>query len=136
MLWNPIEHRVFSEMSKTWAGCPLRTFDVMLTYLNDTKTQTGLRVQAHLVTQTYETGVKVPDAERWKGWLSTITRCVRNGTTPFLRVCSLKLPRLNGKLYFYRPQTRAHWLTYDAENHLMTVSGVTNASFTHDGSLS
>jgi len=61
--WNPIEHRVFSEISKTWAGCPLRTFDVMLTYLNDTKTQTGLRVQAHLVTQTYETGVKVPDAE-------------------------------------------------------------------------
>lgn len=61
--WNPIEHRVFSEISKTWAGCPLRTFDVMLTYLKDTKTQTGLRVQAHLVTQTYETGVKVPDVE-------------------------------------------------------------------------
>ena len=61
--WNPIEHRVFSEISKTWAGCPLRTFDVVLEYLEDTKTQTGLRVQAHLVTQTYETGVKVPDAE-------------------------------------------------------------------------
>jgi hypothetical protein len=61
--WNPIEHRVFSEISKTWAGCPLRTFDVMLAYLGDTKTQTGLSVQAHLVTQTYETGVKVPDAE-------------------------------------------------------------------------
>lgn len=61
--WNPIEHRVFSEISKTWAGCPLRTFDVMLEYLSDTKTQTGLSLQAHLVTQTYETGVKVPDAE-------------------------------------------------------------------------
>ncbi len=61
--WNPIEHRVFSEISKTWAGCPLRTFDVMLGYLNDTKTQTGLSVQAHWVTQTYKTGVKVPDAE-------------------------------------------------------------------------
>jgi hypothetical protein len=61
--WNPIEHRVFSEISKTWAGCPLRTFDVILEYINDTKTQTGLSVQAHLVTQTYETGVKVPDAE-------------------------------------------------------------------------
>ena len=61
--WNPIEHRVFSEISKTWAGCPLRTFDIMLEYLGDTKTQTGLSVQAHLVTQTYETGVKVPDAE-------------------------------------------------------------------------
>ena len=61
--WNPIEHRVFSEISKTWAGCPLRTFEVMRKYLEDTTTQTGLRVQAHLVTQTYETGVKVPDAE-------------------------------------------------------------------------
>lgn len=61
--WNPIEHRVFSEISKTWAGCPLRTFDIALNYLDDTKTQTGLKVQAHLVTQTYETGVKVPDAE-------------------------------------------------------------------------
>ena len=61
--WNPIEHRVFSEISKTWAGCPLRTFAVMLGYLNDTTTQTGLSVQAHWVTQTYETGVKVSDAE-------------------------------------------------------------------------
>ena len=24
--WNPIEHRGFSEISKTWAGCPLRSF--------------------------------------------------------------------------------------------------------------
>jgi len=35
----------------------------MIGYINDTKTQTGLSVRAHLVTQTYETGVKVPDAE-------------------------------------------------------------------------
>lgn len=61
--WNPIEHRLFSEISKTWAGCPLRSFDVMLDYINDTTTQTGLTVQAHLVTQTYEKGVKVLDAE-------------------------------------------------------------------------
>ncbi|TFG69920.1 MAG: hypothetical protein E4H27_06615 [Anaerolineales bacterium] len=58
-----MEHRVFSEISKTWAGCPLRTFNVVLEYLKDTKTQTGLTVQAYLVTQTYATGVKVPDAE-------------------------------------------------------------------------
>ena len=61
--WNPIEHRLFSEISKTWAGCPLRSYDLMLNYIRDTKTQTGLIVQAHLVTKTYETGVKVPDEE-------------------------------------------------------------------------
>jgi DDE family transposase len=59
--WNPIEHRLFSEISKTWAGCPLRSFDLVLDYINDTKTQTGLIVQAHLVTTLYSTGVKVPD---------------------------------------------------------------------------
>ena len=61
--WNPIEHCLFSEISKTWAGCPLRSFDDVLYYIRDTKTQTGLTVQAHLVTETYETGVKVPDKE-------------------------------------------------------------------------
>ena len=61
--WNPIEHRLFSEVSKTWAGCPLRSYDLMLDYIRDTKTQTGLTVQAHLVTETYETGVKVSDEE-------------------------------------------------------------------------
>ena len=61
--WNPIEHRLFNEISKTWAGCPLRSFDDVLHYIRDTKTQTGLTVQAHLVAETYETGVKVPDAQ-------------------------------------------------------------------------
>jgi hypothetical protein len=61
--WNPIEHRLFSEISKTWAGCPLRSYDLMLHYIRDTKTQTGLSVQAYLVTETYEKGVKVPDEE-------------------------------------------------------------------------
>jgi hypothetical protein len=61
--WNPIEHRLFSEISKNWAGCPLRSFDEVLHYIRDTKTDTGLTVQAHLVTQTYEKGVKVSDQE-------------------------------------------------------------------------
>jgi len=59
--WNPIEHRLFSEISKTWAGCPLRSFDLVLHYLADTKTLSGLSVQAHLVTTLYPTGVKVSD---------------------------------------------------------------------------
>ena len=61
--WNPIEHRLFNEISKTWAGCPLRSLDDVLHYIADTKTETGLAVQAHLVTETYETGVKVPDEQ-------------------------------------------------------------------------
>ena len=60
--WNPIEHRLFSEISKTWAGSPLRTFDRVLDYIADTKTQSGLSVQAHLVTAEYSTGTSVTDA--------------------------------------------------------------------------
>lgn len=59
--WNPIEHRLFSEISKTWAGCPLRSFDLTLHYLRDTTTQTGLTVQACLITDEYPTGLKVSD---------------------------------------------------------------------------
>ena len=58
--WNPIEHRLFSEISKTWAGCPLRSFETAVQYIRETKTSTGLTVQAHLVTDLYATGVKVP----------------------------------------------------------------------------
>ncbi len=59
--WNPIEHRLFSAISKNWAGCPLRTFERMLEYLRTTTTTTGLRVQAELRPQLYRTGVKVAD---------------------------------------------------------------------------
>jgi hypothetical protein len=59
--WNPIEHRLFSEISKTWAGCPLRSFEVVVEYIQETRTATGLRVEAHLVPTVYPTGVKVPD---------------------------------------------------------------------------
>jgi len=59
--WNPVEHRLFSEISKTWAGCPLRSFDIALHYIGETKTQAGLRVRVHLVTQSYTTGVRVSD---------------------------------------------------------------------------
>jgi len=59
--WNPIEHRLFSEISKTWAGCPLRSFERILQYLRETRTETGLRVAAHLVTQIYQKGIEVAD---------------------------------------------------------------------------
>lgn len=59
--WNPAEHRLFSEISKTWAGCPLRTFAIAAQYIRETKTQTGLTVSAFHVQKKYETGVKISD---------------------------------------------------------------------------
>jgi hypothetical protein len=61
--WNPIEHRLFSEISKNWAGCPLRSYETILHYIRTTGTETGLRVNAHLVDQDYPKGVKIPDAQ-------------------------------------------------------------------------
>ncbi len=60
--WNPIEHRLFSEISKNWAGCPLRSYETVLNHIGTTRTATGLRVTAQLVTQDYAKGVKIPDA--------------------------------------------------------------------------
>jgi hypothetical protein len=60
--WNPIEHRLFSEISKNWAGCPLRDYETIVKYISTTQTKTGLVVNAQLVEQEYQTGVKIPDA--------------------------------------------------------------------------
>ncbi|MCM3904876.1 MAG: ISAzo13 family transposase [Pyrinomonadaceae bacterium] len=57
--WNPIEHRLFSEISKTWAGCPLRTFAIAAHYIRETNTHTGLKVCAHLIRKKYATGEKI-----------------------------------------------------------------------------
>ena len=61
--WNPIEHRLFCEVTKNWAGRPLDSYETILKYLRTTRTATGLRVRAHLVRKTYETGVKITDAQ-------------------------------------------------------------------------
>jgi len=59
--WNPIEHRLFSEISKHWAGVPLENYPLILQLIGETTTTTGLTVDSRLVTKNYETGVKVSD---------------------------------------------------------------------------
>ena len=61
--WNPIEHRLFSEISKNWAGRPLESFETVLKYIRTTKTSTGLTVKAHFVRKIYKTGEKVSDKQ-------------------------------------------------------------------------
>ena len=57
--WNPIEHRMFSEISKNWAGHPLESFETLLNFTRNTKTETGLRIEAYLDESEYEKGIKV-----------------------------------------------------------------------------
>jgi len=61
--WNPIEHRLFSQISRNWAGAPLRSFDCLLAWIRGTSTEKGLIVEACLDTKTYLKGVKVTDKE-------------------------------------------------------------------------
>lgn len=61
--WNPIEHRLFSEISKNWAGRPLDSYETILNYASTTRTSTGLKVNSYLVKTDYPKGVKVSDQE-------------------------------------------------------------------------
>lgn len=61
--WNPIEHRLFSEISKNWAGRPLDSYETILNYASTTRTTTGLKVNSYLVNTDYPKGVKVTDQE-------------------------------------------------------------------------
>ena len=61
--YNPIEHRLFSEISKNWAGEPLKDYETILKYIKTTKTSTGLEVNSVLDETEYEKGIKVSDKE-------------------------------------------------------------------------
>lgn len=61
--WNPIEHRLFSHISKNWAGEPLLTLETMLNFIRTTKTKTGLRVRATLMQGAYPKGIKPTTAQ-------------------------------------------------------------------------
>jgi Rhodopirellula transposase DDE domain len=61
--WNPIEHRLFSEISKNWAGQPLTDMETMLNFIRTTKTDTGLTVSAYLIPENYDTGIKISDQQ-------------------------------------------------------------------------
>lgn len=61
--WNPIEHRLFSEISKNWAGKPLTSYETVLKYIRTTKTDRGLNVKAHFVRRKYHTGERVSNEQ-------------------------------------------------------------------------
>lgn len=61
--YNPIEHRLFSEISKNWRGTPLVSFETVSKYIKKTKTLTGLKVYSRIVSKKYTKGKKISDEE-------------------------------------------------------------------------
>jgi len=54
--WNPIEHKMFSFISKNREGVPLRSYEVAMNYIESTTTSTGLAIQAFLNEKEYQSG--------------------------------------------------------------------------------
>jgi len=61
--WNAIEHRLFSFISKNGRGRPLDSLATIVNLIANTKTETGLSVEAALDFATYAQGIKVSDEE-------------------------------------------------------------------------
>ena len=61
--FNPIERRLFSAISKNWAGEPLESHEKILKFIRTTTTSTGLAVKAYLDRKNYRVGIK-PSADR------------------------------------------------------------------------
>lgn len=57
--WNPVEHRLFSQISENWSGQPLISYETVLKFIRTTKTRTGLRVRACLDKTNYQTGLEL-----------------------------------------------------------------------------
>ena len=61
--WNKIEHRLFSQITRNWAGQPLTSHDVAVNLIGGTTTTRGLTVHAERDTDTYPRGIKISDKE-------------------------------------------------------------------------
>ena len=61
--WNKVEHRLFSQISVTWRGEPLVSYQTIINFISSTTTKTGLKVKAELDTYEYETGKKITDEQ-------------------------------------------------------------------------
>jgi hypothetical protein len=61
--WNPVEHRLFSEISKHWAGQPLADYANIVRLVAGTRTKTGLVVTCTLSDEHYATEIKVSDEQ-------------------------------------------------------------------------
>jgi hypothetical protein len=61
--WNKIEHRLFSFITQNWRGTPLISRQTVVNLIASTTTRSGLRVEAALDTNHYDTAIKVSDSE-------------------------------------------------------------------------
>jgi hypothetical protein len=64
--YNPIERRLFSQITRNLMGTPLASHETILKYIKRTSTKTGLKVDALLDEQLYEKGITISDEQMAK----------------------------------------------------------------------
>lgn len=62
--WNPIEHQLFSQISRNWAGEPLLSYETILKFIRTTRTESGLRCKAYLDKTIYETKLQLTPEQK------------------------------------------------------------------------
>lgn len=61
--WNKIEHKMFSYISMNWRAKPLISVETVVNLIANTKTKSGLKIQAAIDRNPYETGIKISKHE-------------------------------------------------------------------------
>ena len=61
--WNKIEHRLFCHITRNWQGQPLETYEIVVSLIGSTTTESGLQVHTTLDATKYEKGTKVSKEE-------------------------------------------------------------------------
>lgn len=74
--WNKIEHRLFCHITRTWRGEPLESYEIVVSLVGSTRTESGLEVHATLDERVYHKGLKI-SAEDYQS--INITRCRFHG---------------------------------------------------------
>ncbi len=59
--WNPIEHKVFCHITRSWQGVVFDNYEIVKELAENTKTQTGLSVHANFNDKIYMTGKKASE---------------------------------------------------------------------------
>lgn len=61
--WNKIEHRMFSRITANWRGRPLRSLEVIVSLIANTRTSSGLQLRAGEDLEKYPKGIQVSRTE-------------------------------------------------------------------------
>jgi len=59
--WNPIEHRLFPHITRSLKDVILKSHGYVKELIENTTTRKGLKVEAHIIKKTYQTGKKYAD---------------------------------------------------------------------------